>query len=323
MKIIAMMPVRNEAWILPHSLACLSAFCDVILVSDQDSEDESREICRRFPRVVLLESSQRLVCEQARWLLLDAARGYEGCNLLWCTDADELMSPTLAVRFIESQRGDLEPGTVVECLYYHLWSRPDRYRSEGGNYAPYWKEIALLDDRRMDYSRARRLPLHEHRVPIEGAAARVRAENLPVLHLQWLLAERNQMKQAWYRCRELLDGEKAAVAINAFYSVTLPDAAVRTADVPPAWVAGLTMPDLSIDRVPSWQERDIRGWFDAHSPALFEPLEIWHIPALRAEFRRRLGRSPRPDRSYQPTWPERAQRFGRRLMSAARRRLPV
>ena len=91
MKIIAMMPVRNEAWILPHSLACLSAFCDVILVSDQDSEDESREICRRFPKVVLLESSQRLVCEQARWLLLDAARGYEGCNLLWCTDADELM----------------------------------------------------------------------------------------------------------------------------------------------------------------------------------------------------------------------------------------
>ena len=49
MKIITLMPVRNEAWVLPHSLACLSAFCDVILVSDQSSEDESREICRRFP----------------------------------------------------------------------------------------------------------------------------------------------------------------------------------------------------------------------------------------------------------------------------------
>ena len=175
----------------------------------------------------------------------------------------------------------------------------------------------------MDYNRARRLPLHEHRVPIEGAAARVRAENLPVLHLQWLLAERNQMKQAWYRCRELLDGEKAAAAINAFYSVTLPDAAVRTADVPPAWVEGLTMPDLSIDRVPSWQERDIRGWFDAHSPAFFEPLEIWHIPALRAEFRRRRRTVAEARSLVPPTWPERAQRFGRRLMSAARRRLPV
>ena len=318
-----MMPVRNEDWVIEHSLNCLSAFCDVILVSDQDSEDDSREICRRFPKVVLLESSQRLVCEQVRWELLDAARDFDGSNLLWCTDADELMSPALATRFVNTQLGDVEPGTIVECLYYHLWNRPDRYCTEGANYAPYWKEVGLRDDRRMDYSRERRLPLHEARVPIEGTVGRVRAENLPVLHLQWLLAERNQMKQAWYRCREWLDGEKSAASINAFYSVTLPGAAVSTADVPSAWIADVTLPDLSIDHVPSWQEREIRGWFDERSPAFFEPLEIWHIPSLRAEFRRRVGRSPRPDRSYLPTWPVRAQGFGRRLVNAARRRLSV
>ncbi len=318
-----MMPVRNEDWVIEHSLACLSAFCDVILVSDQDSDDGSREICRRFPKVVLLESSQRLVCEQARWQLIDAARDYEGSNLLWCTDADELVSPALATQFVNAQLGNVEPGTIVECSYYHLWNRPDRYRTEGANYAPYWKEVGLRDDRRMDYSRVRRLPLHEARVPIEGAVARVRAENLPVLHLQWLLAERNQMKQAWYRCREWLDGEKSAASINAFYSVTLPNAAVPTDDVPSAWIADVTMPDLSIDHIPSWQEREVRGWFDERSPAFFEPLEIWHIPSLRAEFRRRVGRSPRPDRSYRPTWPVRAQRFGKRLVNAARRRLAV
>ncbi|MGH9142406.1 MAG: glycosyltransferase [Vicinamibacterales bacterium] len=323
MKIIAMMPVRNEAWILPHSLACLSAFCDIILVSDQNSEDESREICRQFPKVVLLESSQRLVCEQARWQLLDAARDFDGCNMLWCTDADELMSPVLATRFVEAQRTELEPGTVVECLYYHLWHHLDRYRSDGANYGPYWKEIGLRDDRRMDYGRSRSLPLHEPRVPLEGAARRVRAANLPVLHLQWLLAERNQMKQAWYRCRELLDGAKSTAAINAFYAVTLPNARIPTAEVPPPWVDGLTMPDLSVDRLPSWQEREIRGWFDQHSPEFFEPLEIWHVPSLRAEFRRRVGRSPRPDRSYRPSWPTRARRFARRVAGAARRRLPA
>ena len=40
------------------------------------------------------------------------------------------------------------------------------------------------------------------------AVDRLRAD-VPVLHLQWLIAERNQMKQAWYRCRELLDGAQA------------------------------------------------------------------------------------------------------------------
>ena len=103
MKIIALLPVRNEAWVLPHSLACLSAFCDVVLVSDQNSEDESREICRRFPKVVLLESAESRVCEEVRWQLLDAARDFDGYNLLWCTDADELLSPRLATHWSQTQ----------------------------------------------------------------------------------------------------------------------------------------------------------------------------------------------------------------------------
>ena len=323
MKIIALMPVRNEAWVLPHSLACLSSFCDVILVNDQDSEDESREICRRFPKVVLLESRQQLICEQARWQLLDAARDYDGCNVLWCTDADELMSPVLATQFVDASRDALTPGTVIECLYHHLWLRADRYRTDGQKYAPYWKEIGLRDDRHMDFSRARRLPLHEPRVPLEGAAGRLRAADLPVLHLQWLLAERNQMKQAWYRCRELMDGARTAAAINEIYAGTLPDHGVRTDEVPAAWLQGVTLPGLDVDRLPSWQERDILGWFDTHPPEFFEPLEIWHIGTLHDEFVRRAGRPPVPDRSYLPSWPVRARRFGQRLASAARRRLPV
>jgi glycosyltransferase involved in cell wall biosynthesis len=323
MKIIALLPVRNEAWVLPHSLACLSAFCDIVLVNDQNSEDGSREICRRFPKVVLLESTEQLVCEQARWQLLDAARNYDGFNLLWCTDADELMSPVLARRFVAAHRDGLMPGTVVECMYYHAWERADRYRRDGYPYAPHWKEIGLRDDRHMDYRRTRRLPLHEPRVPLEGASGRLQAADLPVLHLQWLLAERNQMKQAWYRCRELLDESKTPAAINELYSRTLPDPGVRTEAVPAAWVEGITFPDLLIDRIPSWQERDVLAWFEIRSPAFFEPLEIWHIATLRDEFRRRVGRSPRPDRSYVPSWPSRAGQFGRRLVSAARRRLPV
>src|SRR5471032_250771 len=323
MKIIALMPVRNEAWVLPHSLACLSAFCDVVLVNDQNSEDESREICRRFPKVVLLESSERLICEEARWQLLDAARDYDGCNVLWCTDADELMAPGMATQFFDTRRDELKPGTVVECLYFHLWNRADRYRRAGYPYAPYWKQIGLRDDLHMDYSRSRRLPLHEPRVPLDGAVGTLRATDLPVLHLQWLLAERNQMKQAWYRCREWLDGAKTAAAINASYSVTLPDPRVQTEGVPAQWVQDITFPDLAVDREHSWQERDILGWFDEHTPEFFKPLEIWHVTTLREAFRRHARRRPRPDRSYVPSWPARVRSLAGRVVGAARRRLLV
>jgi hypothetical protein len=48
-KIIALLPVKNEAWVLEHTLASLSGFCDVILVNDQQSTDGSRSIAARFP----------------------------------------------------------------------------------------------------------------------------------------------------------------------------------------------------------------------------------------------------------------------------------
>ena len=109
MKVIALLPVRNEAWVLPHSLACLSGVLRRRSSSTTSSPtDESREICRAFPKGRAARvARERLICEQARWQLLDAARDYDGCNLLWCTDADELVSPRarLAVRRSRSATG--------------------------------------------------------------------------------------------------------------------------------------------------------------------------------------------------------------------------
>jgi len=320
MKIIGLLPVKNEAWVLPHALASLTAFCDVVIVADQNSDDGSREICRTFPKVVLIESAESRTCTRARWQLLDAARSYDGFNLLWSTDADELVSPSAARSFIDRRRGELTPGTIVECRYVHLWGGFDRYRVFSVHYAPKWKELALVDDRRMDWNRAHLLSLHEPRVPIDGAAKTIQAD-VTVLHLQWLLPNRTQSRQAWYRCREWLDGRDAA-GINERYQGTLPAPRARTEQVPPAWVRDVTFPDLAVDAEESWTDRDLGRWFSEHTPQHFEPLEIWHIAGLREQFVRAAGRAPRPDRSYRPPWPVRARSFARRVAAGARRRLP-
>jgi Glycosyl transferase family 2 len=320
MKIIGLLPVKNEAWVLPHALASLTAFCDVVIVADQNSDDGSREICRTFPKVVLIESAESRTCTRARWQLLDAARSYDGFNLLWSTDADELVSPSAARSFIDRRRGELTPGTIVECRYVHLWGGFDRYRVFSVHYAPKWKELALVDDRRMDWNRAHLLSLHEPRVPIDGAAKTIQAD-VAVLHLQWLLPNRTQSRQAWYRCREWLDGRDAA-GINERYQGTLPAPRAPTEPVPPAWVRDVTFPDLAVDAEESWTDRDLGRWFSEHTPQHFEPLEIWHIVGLREQFLRAAGRAPRPDRSYRPPWPVRARSFARRMAAGARRRMP-
>jgi hypothetical protein len=322
MKIIAMVPTRNEAWVIAHSLACLSSFCDVILVCDRASEDETRAICGRFSKAVVLDAAPDSRIRQQRWQLLDAARDYEGHNLLWANDADELLSPALVHRVLERRRAELEPGAVLETFFYTLWDGPGRYRDDLTYYRPYPKQMAFVDDRRSDFDRSASTPLHEPRVPAPEGAPVVAAHDLPVLHLQWIVPNRNQLKQAWYRCREWLDGGKSAAEINALYAVTFPQRA-RTTAVPVEWIDGVTFPADASDLEPSWHERELLAWFDRYGIERFEPLEIWHVPALRAEFRRRMRRAPKPDRSYLPPWPVRAQRFGRRVMNAARRRLPI
>jgi hypothetical protein len=319
-KIIALLPVRNEEWVLRHSLACLCAFCDVVLVSDQASTDRSREICGEFANVEVIASPASFIAEQARARLWGVARQYEGENLIWCTDADELVPPAAARAFFAG-REHWQPGTVIDCFYAHLWESPRLYRDVTPPYHPYWKSIAIVDDRRVNYGSDRTLPIHEERVPVREGMPRVRAEGVPVLHLQWLLPTRNQVRQAWYRCREFMAGNRSALAINAHYSSTFHPSAASTSPVPPAWTEGVTFPDFRVDREPAWQEREIVGWFDERGIECFEPLEIWSVPALRAEFIRRVGRDPRPDRSYLPPLRAQAAAFTRRILSAARRRL--
>ena len=321
MKTIALLPVKNEAWVLEYTLGCLSAFCDVILINDQQSEDASKSIAARFPKVVWIDSPDSKICEQARWQLWDVARQYDGNNLLWCTDADELLSPPRIRAFLEKTAPTLAPGTILDALYCHVWNGRENYRTGLGLYAPHYKAVAIVDDRRQNYDRSRALPLHEERVPVAPGATRIAITDPPLLHLQWLLPKRSQMRQAWYRCREWMQKERTALEINEAYSGTLPEWHVPTARMPAEWLEGLTLPGEDVDDQPTWQQADILRWFDERGVEYFEPLEIWHVEVLRDEFRRRTGRRPQPERSYTEPLPQRLSSFGGRVLRAIKRRV--
>ncbi len=326
MKTIALVPVRNEAWVLEHTLPCLLAFCDRVIVSDQGSTDGSQAICRRFPNVELIETASGAevdrLPQRARWRLLDAARQHDGNNLLWCTDADELVSPGLVRAFLRESLDALTPPRAILTRYIHLWKRVDRFRNDWSQYGPSWKVVAWVDDRRVDFPRHPDVrPLHEPRTPMDDDANPLRAGNVPVIHLQFAMWHRNQMKQAWYRCVEWLDGRRSIEEINGQYAVTMQPLFVRTAPLPAEWIDGLTLPAASVDREPAWHDAELLRLFDEHGIEFFEPLDIWHLPLLRHEFRRRTGRAPRPDRSHIAPLPTRIGRFSRRMFAAFKRRV--
>ena len=260
MKIIALMPVRNEAWVLPHSLACLSAFCDV---DPRQRSGFRGRIARDLPAFSQGRPARIVPAAGLRTGALAAARcgarlrGLQPAVVHRCRRADvaDAWRRDSSTRSAApSSREPWSSACTTTC-----GAAPIGIAAKAGTTRPYWKQIALRR-RSPDGLRAARAACRctNSACRSKARAAGCGPTSLPVLHLQWLLAERNQMRQAWYRCREWLDGAKAAAAINAFYSVTLPDAArTHRAMSRRRGSRASPFPDLSIDREPSWQERDI------------------------------------------------------------------
>ena len=74
MNVIALVRTRSERWVIAHALDGLSARGEVTLVSDRNSDDGTREICRRFPQAVVFDPAPDSRIRELRCQLLDAAR---------------------------------------------------------------------------------------------------------------------------------------------------------------------------------------------------------------------------------------------------------
>ena len=53
--VIALMSVKNEAWMLKKSLAAAALWADVIIVGDHGSEDGSAAIAQAHPKVQFID----------------------------------------------------------------------------------------------------------------------------------------------------------------------------------------------------------------------------------------------------------------------------
>jgi glycosyltransferase involved in cell wall biosynthesis len=300
MKTIVLIPVKNERWIIENTLKNITPHVDWVIVADQDSTDNTIEICHKFGNVKVINNPNSGHSNQVRWLLLDEARKFGENNLIICIDADEIISP----KAIEEMKnaiasGKVIPGDVFKFKWIQLWKSVTTYRNDG-----VWKDslknIAFVDNKGInEYKKDFVINDHTTRVPNTKIGNEILI-SYPLLHFHFVAQKRNQMKQAWYRCSELIQGIRNAKRINNTYRVTLNPDKVITYTLPSRWYEGLELPEGLEGVTSKWHLEEMLGFFDKYGIVFFEELQIWHVPELHDEFIRRVAREP-ISKTY-PAW---------------------
>lgn len=295
MKTIVLIPTKNEDWILESTLKNTAPHVDMIIVADQNSTDRTVEICSKFLNVKVIKNPNEGHSNKVRWLLLDEARKEGSNNLIICIDADEMISPN---GIKEMQVNAKNPGDVFRLKWIQLWKSPSEYMEEG-----VWKDnfkiIGFVDSDSNEYKKDLVINDHTSRVP-DSNIGKIFEVSYPLLHFHFIAWKRNQLKQAWYRCTELMAGKRNAKRINNTYRVTLLSESATSMPVPSKWTEGLDIPRGFENATSQFHLTEIIGFFDKYGIEFFEDLQIWHIPELKAEFVKRIGREP-VSKTY-PAW---------------------
>lgn len=289
MKVICLMPVKNEADLLPITLGIISQYCDVIIIADQMSTDGSREIYKNYPKVTVIDNTREGHSNQVRWDLLIEARKHGSGNLIICLDADEYIPPALFDQFLRENKFNV--GDSFRFPWIQLWKSTKKYNNTGVWYRNY-QRAAWVDDGITNYEAEIIINDHTSRIPTDFLHKCKRITNTPIIHLQWVSWEKTQFKQALYRCTELVKNPENFISINSAYSISLDKKRIKLSETPDIWIKDLKNIDKIKKFLSTWHPQEILRLFDKYGILFFEPLQIWHIPELEQEFTNRVGRKP-------------------------------
>jgi hypothetical protein len=307
-KLINIMPVRNEDWVLGLSLRACLMWCDEVVVFMHACTDRSwdivREVQREHPgRVAVIRKDDTTWTERSdRWTMLRCARA-SGATHIATLDADEVLTGNLLIREMIVA---LPEGTALHLPWLALPRRIDRYITSGiwGHTPPPGNQasIAFKDSPNFywDTTTPGGYDLH-HRFPmsLEGEPKHsipLKAHQGGIMHLQFLSERRLRAKQALYQMNEVLRWPfprpagmtphlKGPEDLAKMYGRAVYEsdpAKCEMADCPETWWAPYAdirrkHCDLIETNPVPWQETEVKRLIEIHGRERFAGLDLFGV----------------------------------------------
>jgi len=271
--VICLTPVKNEAWILDRFLKCASLWADHIIIADQGSDDGSREIALRYPKVILIENDSLVFNEPERQkLLISAARCIKGQKILIALDADEMLSANFMSSLEWETVAQSAPGTIITFNWVNI--RDD---------FTYWTCNADRPFGFCDDGSEHSGPLiHSPRIPMPVHASFLKLKDIKVLHYQYSDWERMKSKHRWYQCWERINHpERRPIDIFRQYHHMYAVPKKEIQSVPLHWLhdyeaEGIDMTNIGQNSWYRW-DKDVLELFAEHGVEKFSKEAIWDV----------------------------------------------
>ena len=276
MKIICLTPIKNEAWILDRFLKCASLWADHIIIADQGSTDNSREIALCYPKVTLVENPSSSFNEPERQkILLDAARKIPGFHLLISLDADECLTSNFRSSTEWQTVLNAVSGTIICFHRVNLLPNMKSYWLEGKDGLNF--PFGFVDDG----SKYVGDKIHSKRVPTPVNAPMIYLRDIKVLHYQFTHWERMQSKHRWYQCWERIN-RSSRKSIEIYRQYHHMDALQNQVQpLPESWLSeyvaeGIDMTSIRRESI-FWWDREILDWLSKYGTKTFKHEAIWDV----------------------------------------------
>lgn len=225
--LIVITPVRNEAWVLEAYLTCASSWADYIILADHHSEDNTREIARKFEKVILIDNPTFEWYEsECRTRLLEEACKIPGDKVIFALDADEFLSEG----FEQTESWQRIIGSKENEIFSFNWlNLYDNFQTV--EYTQMHFEWAAHFDASVDvveeYRKRESRAVHCSRVPcIEPERCKyVYVDDFWVVHLAKLNHEKNRQKTDFYQvtCVDKNKEKSHPITMYRDYSKYYPD----------------------------------------------------------------------------------------------------
>jgi hypothetical protein len=273
-KIICLCRIKNESWFLHTFLRCTELWADRILLADEHSTDNSREIASKYKKVRVLSVPDHTFDEQrTNALLIQEARKIHGPKILFHLDADELFTANLFRNRIWNRILHAPKGTEIRFSWACV--TPDLKH--------YWEDNlstrAYVDDGKK-YQGSK---FHSIRLPTNNAHKSISIRATKLFHFQFTDWQRMQSKHRWYQVFERIQyPQKSFVTLFRTYHhmYSIPQDQIKP--IPNFWHNYYRVHSIDIFNIQKdttyWWDSDILQRIKFYGKKYFRTEDIWDIP---------------------------------------------